>query len=109
MRYNGGSIIDKGKGDFKTNAYGVIFFSFLAGLYLVPEYIKLISIAFTFLLFTIAILNVSDKYRIRVTFFLWTAFILLGLLICIIEGIADIFDALEFIISILIGLLIQLL
>lgn len=109
MRYNVGSTIDKDKEKIKINAYGVILFSFLAGLYLVPEYIKLISIAFTFLLLAIAILNVSDKYRIRVTFFLWAAFILIGLIVCIIEGVADISDALEFIISILIGLLTQLL
>lgn len=108
MIYNRDMDRDRSKESYKAKFYGFILFSFFAGLYLVPEYIKLISIAFTCLLLVSVLFNATEKHRISPTFFLWSAFCVLGLLVFAIYGVGNFSDSLEFVISILIGLLAQL-
>lgn len=86
-----------------TNVYVFSLFFFLAGLYLMPEYIK--TFAGVYVLALLFCMVCTMRIEIALTNCAWSLFAGLGLLACMIHNSGNLMDAVEFVASILIGVM----
>ena len=99
--------ISYNRGLKSSSFYAFCTFIFLAGLYIFPEYIKIFSLIYVGGLMVYTALNLTRTYIDIFSLLPWVAFVSVGLLSALLQGISDIGNSMEFVISIAMGLLLQ--
>lgn len=88
------------------NLYGILLMLFLLGIYISPDGIKIYSILFVSLFLAVTMyrrgtINLTNSVK------LWIMYIFVGIISAFLTGIGDIYDVIEFVVSILIGIMIN--
>lgn len=84
-------------------AFSALFF--LTATYLCPELIRAHAVVYVVLMVIYAIFNRTNRQNVTPIVYFWLLFSILGLVFSVIYGKADIVDSLEFVFSILMGLI----
>ncbi|MBQ8393582.1 MAG: O-antigen ligase family protein [Clostridia bacterium] len=95
------------KQSVNLNIYAFCTFIYLAGIYLVPEYIKYFSLFYIGIVVTSAILKGNTNITSTPTVYLWILYIALGLIFSLVYGIANMDDSFEHIVALAIGFIVQ--
>ena len=107
---NGASEIGRNNADaFKLSKILIFsFFVLMTGMYICPEKIKLFCLIYVFILFVYFLCNFSLRIAVNPTILAWAAFCILGVLFCTVWNYKNLGGAIEFVVSIFIGLLTQI-
>ena len=98
-------LIEKRTTDSKF--FSICVFILLAGIYLFPEKIKIISIVYIILMLLFVLTHTKTMKINYAPLVPWIFFVIIGLLTTMLCGVGAITDAVEFIISIAIGMIVQ--
>ena len=98
-------LIEKRTTDSKF--FSICVFILLAGIYLFPEKIKIISIVYIILMLLFVLTHTKTMKINYAPLVPWIFFVIIGLLTTMLCGVSAITDAVEFIISIAIGMIVQ--